>query len=302
MSDFCSLKADLTVAIVGDVHDQWDPDGDRRALEIIGADLVLFVGDFGNEAVELVRTIADLPIAKAVILGNHDAWFTASDWGRKKSPYDHTKEDRVQAQLDILGETHVGYGCLNLPQFELSVVGARPFTWGGSEWKNTDFMGDRYGVHSFEESVALMLRAIEACDYEDVILLGHTGPTGLGAEPEDMCGRDWNPLGGDFGDPDFGQMIVAARQRGKRIAFVTFGHMHHTLRHRKDRLRTQCQLLDEVFYLNAAHVPRIREGAFGDRHHEFSVITLRQGKPKKAELIWVNPAQGTKETQTLWRE
>ena len=45
----------LTIAVVGDVHDQWDATGDRRALEMIGADLVLFVGDFGNEAVDLVQ-------------------------------------------------------------------------------------------------------------------------------------------------------------------------------------------------------------------------------------------------------
>ncbi|KAL6958969.1 hypothetical protein U1Q18_051677, partial [Sarracenia purpurea var. burkii] len=33
-------------------------------------------GDFGNENVELVRSVADLKFAKAVILGNHDAWGT----------------------------------------------------------------------------------------------------------------------------------------------------------------------------------------------------------------------------------
>lgn len=33
-------------------------------------------GDFGNENVELVKSVADLTIAKAVILGNHDAWST----------------------------------------------------------------------------------------------------------------------------------------------------------------------------------------------------------------------------------
>ncbi|WP_234991328.1 metallophosphoesterase [Synechococcus sp. 7002] len=126
MIDNCSL----TIAVVGDVHDQWDAVGDRQALEILGVDLVLFVGDFGNEAVKLVQQVAALPFPKAVILGNHDAWYTASDWGRKKAPYDHATEDRVQAQLEILGATHVGYGHLDLPEFQLSVVGARPFSWG----------------------------------------------------------------------------------------------------------------------------------------------------------------------------
>ncbi|NER07180.1 MAG: TIGR04168 family protein, partial [Okeania sp. SIO3C4] len=41
------------IAIVGDVHDQWEPE-DEIALKYLGIDLVLFVGDFGNEAVEVV--------------------------------------------------------------------------------------------------------------------------------------------------------------------------------------------------------------------------------------------------------
>lgn len=37
-------------------------------------DLAIFVGDFGNEDVEIVKKVADLELPKAVILGNHDAW------------------------------------------------------------------------------------------------------------------------------------------------------------------------------------------------------------------------------------
>lgn len=296
MTDNCSL----TIAVVGDVHDQWDVAGDRRALEIIGADLVLFVGDFGNEAVDLVRQIADLPLPKAVILGNHDAWYTASDWGRKKAPYDHAKEDRVQAQLDLLGAAHIGYGHLDLPEFELSIVGARPFSWGGNEWKNKQFYSDRYGVHDFEESAALMQRHIAACQYKTLIFLGHNGPTGLGVEPEDICGRDWNPLGGDFGDPDFAQAIATAHDLGKTVALVTFGHMHHSLRHRKDRYRTAHHFHAPTLYFNAARVPRIQTYKTGDLHHSFSVITLTQGKPTKAELVWVNPEQHSQDKETLW--
>ncbi|NEP43066.1 MAG: TIGR04168 family protein, partial [Okeania sp. SIO2H7] len=42
----------IKIAIVGDVHDRWEPE-DELALKHLGVDLVLFVGDFGNEAVEL---------------------------------------------------------------------------------------------------------------------------------------------------------------------------------------------------------------------------------------------------------
>ncbi|MDJ0703055.1 MAG: metallophosphoesterase, partial [Leptolyngbyaceae cyanobacterium MO_188.B28] len=62
----------IKIAVVGDVHDQWEPE-DALALKHLKVDLVLFVGDFGNEAVDIVREIAALDIPKAVILGNHDA-------------------------------------------------------------------------------------------------------------------------------------------------------------------------------------------------------------------------------------
>ena len=64
-----------TVAIVGDCHDQWDA-ADGAALEALGPDLVLFVGDFGNENVDVVRAVSALRLPKAAILGNHDAWFS----------------------------------------------------------------------------------------------------------------------------------------------------------------------------------------------------------------------------------
>ncbi len=33
-------------------------------------------GDFGEEVIALVKRVADVPTPKAVILGNHDAWYT----------------------------------------------------------------------------------------------------------------------------------------------------------------------------------------------------------------------------------
>ena len=89
----------LKIAVVGDIHDQWEVE-DGVALKHLGVDLVLFVGDFGNESVEVVRAIASLDIPKAAVMGNHDAWYTATEWGRKKAPYDRSKEDWVQEQLD----------------------------------------------------------------------------------------------------------------------------------------------------------------------------------------------------------
>ncbi|MFM6057249.1 MAG: metallophosphoesterase, partial [Microcystis aeruginosa] len=94
-----SFPRTYKIAVIGDVHDQWEIE-DNLALEALQVDLALFVGDFGNESLEIVGRIASLSLPKAVILGNHDAWYSATPWGRKQCPYDRGKEDRVTAQLE----------------------------------------------------------------------------------------------------------------------------------------------------------------------------------------------------------
>ncbi|GBF82654.1 TIGR04168 family protein [Aphanothece sacrum] len=280
-------KQEIKIAVIGDIHEQWE-EADNLALEAIGVDLALFVGDFGNESVRVVSLIESLSIPKAVIMGNHDAWYTASDWGRKQCPYDHQKEDRVQTQLDILGDIHVGYSKLDFPTLNLSVVGSRPYSWGGPEWKNKEFLRDRYGITNFIESTAKMVAEAKKTAFETVLFLGHNGPTGLGKEPEAMCGRDWQPLGGDHGDPDLGEAIAQVRGLGKQIPLVTFGHMHHRLRHTRSQLRTRVKNDPQgTIYLNAASVPRIIEQE-GEKLRNFSLVSLNQGQVIEIALIWLN--------------
>ncbi len=277
----------LKIAVIGDVHNAWDAD-DELAMRYLGVDLVLLVGDFGNEAVNVVKQIADLQLPKAAIFGNHDAWYTATAWGKKQCPYDRSQEDWVQQQIDLLGECHVGYGKLDFPQLGLTVVGSRPFSWGGPEWKNEEFYRTRYAVHSFAESTDRMVNAIQAAAHNTLIFVGHCGPAGLGERADDPCGRDWQPLGGDFGDPDFAAAIDQARQLGKRIPLVAFGHMHHHLRHTRDHLRKAVVASPEgTVYVNAASVPRIIRNPEGIRRN-FSLVTLERGVVSHVSLIWVD--------------
>ncbi|XP_062228252.1 uncharacterized protein LOC133926360 isoform X3 [Phragmites australis] len=108
-------------------------------------DLILFTGDYGNENVQLVKSISDLQLPKAAIFGNHDCWHTHQ--------FSEKKAARVRLQLDSLGEQHVGYRCLALPTIKLSVVGGRPFSCGGdrlfrpkllSKWLVRNILTDRY--------------------------------------------------------------------------------------------------------------------------------------------------------------
>ncbi len=298
----------ITLAVVGDVHEQWELE-DHQALQARAVDLVLFVGDFGNESLPVVSLISSLPMPKATVFGNHDAWFTASDWGRKKSPYDHQKEDRVKAQQELLGGADVSYGRRDFAQLALSVVGGRPFTWGGNEWKNKQFLRERYGVEDFAQSQTKIVENALASPHEHLIFLAHNGPTGLGSEPESICGRDWNPLGGDFGDPDLALAIANVREQGKQIPLVTFGHMHHRLRHRQDRLRERVYE-DQwgTVYLNAACVPRIQGekpgpqygGLLRDHRRNFSLVTLVDGIVEKIELVWLRANGETVGKESLY--
>ena len=290
----------IKIAVVGDVHNQWETE-DAIALQQLGIDLVLFVGDFGNEAVDVVRQIAAIDIPKAAIMGNHDAWYTATDWGRSRCPYDRKQEDWVQQQLDLLGEAHVGYGKLDFPELQLSVVGSRPFSWGGEAWKNAEFMAERYGVTNFAESIERIVAAAKSTAYETIIFFGHNGPTGLGARAEDPCGKDWQPLGGDYGDPDFAEALAQTKALGKKIPLVTFGHMHHSLRHTKERLRNAIATNPEgTVYLNSASVPRII-ATETDRIRNFSIVSLEAGVVSQISLVWVGQDYTVKSEQLLYQ-
>jgi uncharacterized protein (TIGR04168 family) len=288
----------IRIAIVGDVHEQWSA-ADSDALQALNLDLVLFVGDFGNESVDVVRQIAALPLPKAVILGNHDAWYSASPWGRAKCPYDRATTDRLQEQLDLLGPTHVGFSHLDFPDLNLSIVGSRPFSWGGPDWKNKSFYQERYGVSSFEDSAQRIAQTAQAAQFDRLILLGHNGPHGLGAEPEDPCGKDWMPIGGDHGDPDLTDAIHLIKTQGKQIPLVTFGHMHHNLRNRNDRLRTSAILKQDTLYLNAARCPRVIETDRGLLRN-FTIVTFVDTELRSAELVWVDQTAQIASRESLW--
>ncbi|GMP35634.1 hypothetical protein CsSME_00008002 [Camellia sinensis var. sinensis] len=240
-------------------------------------DLVLFTGDFGNENVEVVRSIAELKVAKAVILGNHDAWSTQQFAERRK--------DRVQLQLECLGEEHVGYQRLDYPILKLSIVGGRPFSCGGAQLFRTRLLAARYGIHDMEGSAKRIYEAaLGTPEGHLIIFLAHNGPTGLGSYVNDICGRDWVFGGGDHGYPsaspikgrqmdyhlimmftraiygtDLARAISQLKETTKlSIPLVVFGHMHKELAYGNGLRKMIVVGADNTIYLNGAIVPRIK--------------------------------------------
>ncbi|BAF18898.1 uncharacterized protein [Oryza sativa Japonica Group] len=292
----------VRVAVVGDVHNDWTLEEDSKALHFLQPDLVLFTGDYGNENVQLVKSISDLQLPKAAILGNHDCWHTYQ--------FSEKKVDRVQLQLESLGEQHVGYKCLDFPTIKLSVVGGRPFSCGGNRIFRPKLLSKWYGVNDMAESAKRIYDAATNAPKEHaVILLAHNGPTGLGSRMEDICGRDWVAGGGDHGDPDLEQAISdLQRETGVSIPLVVFGHMHKSLAYGRGLRKMIAFGANRTIYLNGAVVPRVNhaqssrqpaistsektglEGLTGlmvPTSRAFTIVDLFEGAVEKISEVWV---------------
>ena len=327
----------LRVAVVGDVHGAWS-DADAVAMEALQADLLTFVGDFGNEAVPVVRAISRVgkEIDKrrrsgggrkapgvAVVMGNHDAWNSMTARGRERgreraaaaaaaaaaasgggattaaaeegandsaSERSNSGDPLIPAaaspgvaeQLRLLGSSHVGFSWRSFEDEDdgigggavggsspfAAVVGGRPFSQGGPDFRRVDqFYREMYDVEDFEasaEKVAKGLREAAAHLSEKkkssgttddkgtaLVLIAHNGPSGLGGLKHDICGADFLEDGGDWGDPDLEEALRRVRGEEEEEAtatavtatstspspssaspcLVAFGHMHRSLRH-----------------------------------------------------------------------
>ncbi len=277
------------IVAIGDVHYEWDEES-AEALAWLKPDVSLFVGDFGEEAIEVVEAVASSARKSngAVILGNHDAWNIL--YQRKKR-----RSSRFLDQLGILGDLHVGYSSKAFDA-GISVVGARPCSSGGSSWgKHRPFYQAQYGVGSFKESAQkIVSTALAQPRGNAIVLLGHNGPTGLGSAAEDICGVDFLAEAGDFGDPDMEEAISG--MRASHIGapmLVVFGHMHESLHPRFNppggRRKMTARDDNGVVYVNAAVVPRIRMG-----QHHFVVIDVEQVAGKRTvqrvRSVWVSRA------------
>ncbi|XP_039131163.1 LOW QUALITY PROTEIN: uncharacterized protein LOC120267551 [Dioscorea cayenensis subsp. rotundata] len=295
---FSSMPPSIRIAVVGDVHDDWDLQEDSKALHFLQPDLVLFTGDFGNENVELVKSISKLELPKATILGNHDCWHTYQ--------FSEKKVDRVQLQLACLGEQHVGYNHLDFPALKLNVVGGRPFSCGGERLFRPRLLSARYGVNCMESSAKRIVEAaLGTPEGHCIVLLAHNGPTGLGSKMNDICGKDWVYGGGDHGDPDLAQAILDLKRNTQfPIPLVMFGHMHKELAYRSGLRKMIVIDSDNTIYLNGAIVPRVKSvdqqattsSEISTEHSDtkngtlraFTLVEMIYGMVEKVSETWVS--------------
>jgi uncharacterized protein (TIGR04168 family) len=324
---------EIKLIAIGDIHNDWDLDSEA-ALHHLNGDAVILLGDFGNQDVQLVQSLTSLKHQHrlAAILGNHDAWFSLTNKGRTRAAHieristlpNPINHQAVEQQLEALGPHHVGYSSIRWPELQLSVVGARPFSKGGKDWKSVaSFYEKHYQVYSLEESFQRIFDSVLSTTASDaLVMLAHNGPSGLGDERYAPCGVDWlqGGVAGDHGDPDLEEALHSLAAHGRPPCLVLFGHMHHTLKKSSSNnnnnnnnggggLRNRIVVDNNtgMVVLNCAVVPRIvplnmygttdddddddddsssSSGSKGRAHHFVEVI-LQNGMVKYAADVWV---------------
>ena len=146
---------------------------------------------------------AGLELPLACVLGNHDA---AKDGSGRT----------LRHQLELLGDRHCGWGLRELRPPGLAVVGARPGTAGGG-FHLSKAVRAVYGPVGLQASAERISRAALAADPAlPLVLLAHSGPSGLGSQLDDPCGRDWKAPACDWGDQDLSLAINQIRRRRRR--------------------------------------------------------------------------------------
>lgn len=267
-----------TLTIVGDVHNRWRA-ADVIHLERGKQDLVLFVGDLGDEDVDMVREIAALRAPKVVMLGNHDAW---QSFGiRRPTP-------KLLESLDLLGNDHLAYTTREIPSAAVTLLGARPFSWGGQSLRSPELYDQLYGVRTMRQSAARIADAAREAMHRDIVVLAHNGPLGLGHDPRDIYGKDFGKPGGDWGDRDLALALQRLEQMGLRVPVVIAGHMHHKLVHKKGEERVRFVRRGQTLFVNPAVVPRIALDADDEEVGYLLRLRLAGGRLTGLEEIWID--------------
>src|SRR4029079_1963872 len=135
----------------------------------------------------------------------------------------------------------------------ITLLAARPFALGGGSLSFAPQLRERHRIGTMDESATRLRQLIERAPTQDLIVLAHNGPHGVGATASDIWGCDFRGEQGDWGDPDLSAALAHARAIGKRVLAVIAGHMHSPTR--QGRARTWLLERDGTWYVNAARVP-----------------------------------------------
>ena len=254
--------SNLKIAIVGDCHGQWS-ELDIEILSIIKPDIVLFVGDISDGSIKIIKKINLINIPTYVILGNHDR-------GKDSSG------ETLLKQIRVLQEKYCAWD-LKIINNQLNILSARPCSSGGGYYLSKEVKAV-YGPISEQESVKKILKCSEKIVKDlPLIFISHAGPSGLGSDPNSICGKDWKEPSCDWGDRDLA-IAISEIQKKRKIELVIFGHMHNCLK-RNQGFRKMLEIDKEgTVYLNSAIVPRYKKNEKNELFVNFSWVEFEENK------------------------
>jgi uncharacterized protein (TIGR04168 family) len=261
------------VAVIGDLHGSWD-DWDVAYFNASDYELLLFTGDLGSGTgaggVKIARSIARLAKPALVMPGNNDVAYQpaiAAEFAHQRGLIEVLTagpRERSRSLGDASGRVELcGYSLhpLSLGGRSVTLLAGRPHGLGGRDLSFPEHLERNYAIVSMEASAARLEALVADAPTDELIVLSHNGPTGLGAAATDLWGCDFREGAGDWGDPDLAAALDAAPALGKRVLAVIGGHMH--LKTRTGAARVPRLERDGTLYLNPARVPRIQGGRTG---------------------------------------
>lgn len=268
----------MRLGVVGDIHLEFD-EVDVEQLDEARYDAILFVGDIAvyshKNGLEVAARIGKLKTPALVIPGNHDAAHVGQMAAEVLEAealiplLTFGQHARSEALAEAIAPAQlVGYSRHRIEAADraIEIIAGRPHSAGGPRLAFRPHLSETFGVNDLEDSVRRLRSLIDESTADELVVLAHNGPTGLGDKRDDIWGCDFRRSEGDFGDLDLERAIDHAKRTGRRVRAVVAGHMHHELRGGGNR----CWQLerDSVLYVNAARVPRIFDrGGRTLRHH-----------------------------------
>ena len=204
-------------------------------------------------------------------MGNHD---------RGKDPTGET----LLKQIRILQEKYCAWD-LKIFNNQLNILSARPCSSGGGYYLSNEVKAV-YGPISEQESVNKILKySGEIVKDLPLIFMSHAGPSGLGSDPNSICGKDWKEPPCDWGDRDLA-VAISEIQKKRKIDLVVFGHMHNRLK-RNQGFRKMFKIDNEgTVYLNSAIVPRYKTNTNGELIVNFSWVEFSENKLNHISHRW----------------
>jgi uncharacterized protein (TIGR04168 family) len=281
----------MKFGVIGDIHGFWD-ERDTAFFNASDYDMLLFVGDFARvvNSLPVARQLAALTKPAWAIPGNHDGvglWQLLAEV--KNRPLAarlgaRGMHKRVRRLDEALGGVRLGGYTLAELDRDLGLLVARPHAMGPNRFYYRHYLKSAFGVTDFQASADKLCALVDAAP-ENLIVLAHNGPAGLGDTPGTPFGCDFDPEHGDFGDPDLRSAIDHAHATGRHVRAVLAGHMHHRSKHTGAWRDTWAQDA-ATLYLNAARVPRIEDD--GARRHHIALTV--DGDKVQAETVFVDNA------------